>query len=228
MANGYMDIMKWKKIASEAKKADKYLDKVKYWEDTDPDYNDDVYVSDAWEWGCSWIDSWYDAVEVNGLYELKGGKKVHILWKSPKVSVNDNNIYGPDEIMNGLSDWGFDDRRFIQIDFNSDSNNLHSSCLEWVVVAMIDGVKKIIIPHKKGYYIPTNDAWYEWLSIADNETIELGGEVDFDGPKVMDNSTFEYDNGHEVKDWESLSYFDCQERDYNGYNLIWANMRRIA
>lgn len=217
----YMDITKWKKIASEAKRADKYLYKVCNWEEGDKDYNDDVYVSDAWDWGTEWIDSWYDAVEVNGLYELNG-KKIHILYKSPRNGVNDNDIFGHDDIINGLHQFGFDDALFLQIDYNH--SDFKVSEIEWIVVAVVDGIKKLIIPHRMGYYNPKSEFWYEWS--------DCGEYFDYHD-LVGDNEV----PVHDTVDWKrvddfNVEYLSWYNREYDmensGYNLGWANMKRIA
>lgn len=226
MANRYMDIMKWKKIASDAKKSQKYLSKVMNWDESDKDYNDDVSIQDAWEWGTDWIDSWYDVVVENGLYEL-GDKKVHILYKSPKLYVGGEiDIDNRDKIIDGLTEWGYSDNRFIQIDRDTNYGTLHSHHLEWFVVAVVDGRKKLIIPHLMGDLIPTDGNWYEWNGIAEGgDYIDEDSVVDFDGEKVMNEETYEYDN---YNDTECLSYKYVSDYDAMGYDIRWANMRRIA
>jgi hypothetical protein len=221
--NKFMDIMKWKKIAARAKRADKNLEKVKNWEEGDKDYNDNVSVSDAWEYGNGWIDDWYDTVVENGLYEL-GGKKVHILYKSPRY--NDGYDEGYNEIMNNLVKWGYSDCRIIQIDLDNNYNTLHASHLDWFVVAVVDGIKKMIVPYQNGSYIPTDDCWHEWNSIAGvDEEIEIDDVIDITGEdKVMSWDTFEYDKSNDMicLSWMLRSGDEC------GFDIRLANMKRIA
>lgn len=226
--NKFMEITKWKKIAARAKNANKNLEKVKNWEPGDKDYNDDVYVCDSWECGNGWIDDWYDTVVENGLYELDG-KKVHILYKSPRYETNDNNIFGPDEIISNLDKWGYSDCRIIQIDLNKNYNTLHASHLDWFVVAVVDGIKKMIVPCQNGSFIPTDDCWYDWNQIADDDGydgIEVNDVIDIDGEdKVMSWDTFEYDNDNDII---YLSWMLRSERDECGFDTTLANMKRIA
>lgn len=229
MANGYMDIMKWKKVVSEAKRADKYLDKVKNWDEDDDDFDDDVYVSDAWEWGTGWIDSWYDAVVENGLYEL-GDKKVHIIYKSPKMFSMGEVVYeNRDEMINRLNQFGFGDNLLIQIDTN-DYSDLYPTYIDWFVVAVIDGKIKLIIPTKEGNYIPTEEFWYEWDSLTSDlgygvDSIEVGQVVDYDGEKVMGLDSFKWNDEDNLID---LSYKSRKEMDSYYYDISWANMKRIG
>jgi hypothetical protein len=222
--NKFMDITKWKKIVARAKRADKNLEKVSNWSVEHKDYDDGVSVMDAWEWGTCWIDDWYDTVVENGLYDLNG-KKIHILYKSPKVHVDDGNIFGHDEIINGLNRFGFNDVEYLQIDYSYSDFRVEE--IEWIVVAVVDGIKTLIIPYKKGDYNPKDDFWHDWYELArddDNcfDNDDLVGES-----QVSVHDTVEWYG--DKKNVEYLSYYKREYDNYNsGYNISWSNMRRIA
>lgn len=214
MANGYMDIMKWKKVVSEAKKADKYLDKVRDWEEDDNDFDDDVSIQDAWEWGTKWIDSWYDTVVVNGLYELNG-KKVHIIHKE---FCNDSRDFGGETskmgLINEISKWGFDGGFGISIDDRDDVYNVSKTY--WFVVANIDGVYNLILPYRNGHYKPKKD------NVTDFDRYQDGDYVEY---KFSEFGNVVEGNWDERVSWLGDGIIsDCS---YD-YDLSWANMKRIA
>lgn len=222
--NKFMEITKWKKIEARAKRANKWLDKVANWSEEDDDYNDDVSYMDAWEYGTEWIDNWYDAVVENGLYDLNG-KKIHILYKSPRVDVDDGVTDGHHEILIGLDRFGFRTENFIQIDYNHE--DWKAETIEWCVVAVVDGIKTLIIPHKKGDFNPKDESWGAWHEIAKNDD---SGHVEYDD--VMEDDVIA---NHDSVDYmkstniEYLSWY-CRNYDYenSGLDIRWSKMRRMA
>ena len=212
MANGFMDVTKWKKVVSTAKKASKFLDKVSNWDEDDKDYDDDVSVCDAWEWGSGWLGNWFDAIEVNGLYELNG-KKVHIIHKE---FCNNNRDFSLIETKPGLASeiekWGFGETG-IMIDDNDGSYMVHKTW--FFVVANIDGVYSLILPTKEGSYKPSNEIFLDIDRCQDVDEVNLEGDID-----EMIKSNYS-------KNVHWLSYNISSEGIYD-YDLSWTNMRRIA
>jgi len=207
--NKFMDITKWKKVVSKAKQAQKYLDKVRDWDEDDIYYDDDVSVCDAWSWGSDWVNDWFNTVEVNGLYELDG-KKIHVIHKESSIEVND---WG---FVDKIGSFGFDKGLGISIE-NGDDRSWSIDKAHWFMVVTIDGIINLILPSRNGNYKPSKSGMSYWNRFSSGDNSEFGKGV------VIDEM-IEFNDDERVS-W--LSWEVSCEDNYD-YDISWANMRRIA
>jgi hypothetical protein len=169
MANGFMDVTKWKKWNVVSRKAQKALDNYNSEDD------DDVSFEDVVDWNRRDVtDGFYNNMVDGGLYQLNDGKKFIVLGKGR----------GGDEIVELVNKFNIPELEY-SINYNSYAGWYRFCQNEWVVVVLMDNELFFICEELGNLDIPEDMFGYFY------ENFEPGDNFDSDDIEV-DEKVFKY------------------------------------